>query len=276
MKNFDIQLINDASLRHKWQNLCTILQKAGENGLLVAFSGGTDSTLLLAAAHYAGVMPLMGVSLVTPLQTPGDRENILSLQESLDLPIIFLESDPLTLPEVRMNRKDRCYHCKKQLFSQILETAKKEGIPAVAEGSHAGDRKEYRPGAEAIRELGILSPLADAELDKPEIRALARLMDLPNADLPASPCLATRFPYDTELTEEALTRAAQGEQLLHELGFSECRLRVHGDLARIEIPVSMLQQLTAYRDNLIPALKALGFRYITCDMEGYKSGRFDQ
>jgi len=124
MKNFDIQLINDASLRHKWQNLCAILQKAGENGLLVAFSGGTDSTLLLAAAHYAGVSPLMGVSLVTPLQTPGDRENILSLQESLDLPIIFLESDPLTLPEVRMNRKDRCYHCKKQLFSQILETAK--------------------------------------------------------------------------------------------------------------------------------------------------------
>ena len=263
------------NLTRSWENLLQHLSQNCPAGLAMAFSGGVDSAILAKAALAAGISPLLAVYFALPMSPKGEKENAQAVSEELDLPLTIENLDPLSLPAVQQNLRDRCYHCKRLLFGRLKEIAQENGIFTLAEGSQADDLICFRPGMKAGAELYVLHPLADVGLGKAEIRALAREFGLSVAERPSSPCLATRFPYDTPLSPALLAKADAGEEILHELGFSHCRLRIHQDLCRIQVPENLLGHLTAYRDNLLPALQKLGFRYITCDLEGLTHGSFD-
>jgi len=257
-------------------HLMAILREQGEGGLALACSGGVDSAVLAWAARRAGVQPLLAVYFATPLNTPEDRQSALRVAEELDIPLELLQVDVLQLPAIRMNRPDRCYYCKRELFGRLLQLAERRGIAAVAEGGNADDLHTHRPGSRACQELGILRPLAEAGLTKAEIRALARAAALSVAERPSSPCLASRFPYDTALTRDQLDQVSAGEAFLRSLGFGEFRLRCHGDLCRIELPPERWPDLLALRQQLLPPLQELGWKHITFDLEGFNSGSFDR
>ena len=183
--------------------------------------------------------------------------------------------DELENPKVIANGIDRCYHCKKELFSKALEFAKQNGYAVVLDGTNADDHKSYRPGIRAIRELGVISPLSDQRLTKQEIRALAAQMGLSCATKPATPCLATRIPYNIPLEPQTLQKIEAGEDILHRAGFASCRLRVHGVLARIEVEPEKLEQLIEQREIISREILALGFSFVTLDLQGLRSGCYD-
>ena len=189
---------------------------------------------------------------------------------------IFL--DPSSIPLVRQNPVDRCYHCKMEVMKQIKRRAEELSCSVVVDGSHAGDRTGHRPGRRALHELGVLSPLALAGLEKHEIRELSRLAGLPTWNKPSQSCLATRFPYGTELTHERLSRVEQAEEILWDLGCEQVRVRYDGETARIEINPDafhlILDQTT--RESITLRFRQLGFIHVTLDLAGYRSGSWDE
>ena len=244
----------------------------------VAFSGGVDSTFLLAAAQEALGERMMAVT-ASSLSFPG-RE----LKEARDFCAqrgilqVVTDSEELNIAGFRQNPANRCYLCKRELFEKIGAIAREHGMAAVAEGSNADDEGDYRPGLIAVRELGVKSPLREVGLTKAEIRAMSRELGLPTWDKPAMACLATRIPTGTPLTEESLRRAEKAEERLSDLGFGKLRVRVHGDLARIELDPAELSRLldeqtrqTVHRDLL-----ALGFRWVSLDLGGYRMGSMNR
>ena len=245
--------------------------------LLVAFSGGVDSALVARAAGEAVSGPVLLAFCRTPLVSAAEEEQAKSLAERLALPFCVEEMDVLALPEVAHNRRERCYVCKHALFSRLWQLAKEKGLDMLADGTNADDlRLGSRPGNRAGAELGIARPLADAGIGKEQARALAEQFSLPNHDQPARPCLATRFPYDTPLDRQSLCRVALGEQLLRELGCKEFRLRVHGDICRIEAAGAERQLIMADPARIERALAGLGWPFVTLDLGGLKSGCFDR
>ena len=245
--------------------------------LLVAFSGGVDSTLVARAAAEAVNGPVLLAFCSTELVTSTEEKRARTLAKQLDLPFYVAKLDVLVLPEVANNRRERCYVCKRALFSQLLQLARKRGLAQVADGSNADDwRLGNRPGNRACKELGILQPLAETGLDKGQVRALAAWLGLPNYAQAAQPCLATRFPYDTPLTAQQLSRVAAGEQLLLDIGCKEFRLRVHGEICRIEAAARERELIMAQSDRIEGALAALGWSFVTLDLGGLKSGCFDK
>ena len=244
--------------------------------LLVAFSGGVDSALVARAAAEAVSGPVLLVFCRTPLIAAGEEARARSLAELLNLPFLVAELDVLALPEVAQNQRERCYVCKRALYSHLRQIAVKEGLAQVADGSNSDDlRFGNRPGNRACAELQIAQPLAEAGLDKERVRALARWLGLPNHKQAARPCLATRFPYDTPLCPKQLKRVADGEQLLAGMGCKDFRLRVHGDICRIEATASDQELIMAESARIKKALTALGWRFITLDLGGLQSGCFD-
>lgn len=192
---------------------------------------------------------------------------------------VTLDVPDLTIPEVAMNRRDRCYHCKRAMFLKLLEKAREIGADCVMEGTNADDQKVYRPGIRALRELGIRSPLAEEGLTKADVRRLAREAGLAVSDKPSSPCLATRYPYDVPLTMEKLRRAAEAESLVREYlpGLANLRVRCEGEDgldARIE--TDCVQNLEETFADFLPRLKALGFRRVEIDPHGFQSGSYDK
>lgn len=247
---------------------------AGYERVLVAFSGGVDSSFLLRVAHDVlgnGVVALTARSPTVPHE---DHENAVSLARSLGVEHVIVDTDELTMPEYAANPVNRCYFCKSNLFTLCFAEAERRNISVVADGANTDDLQDYRPGLMAASERKVRHPLVEARLSKSEIRELSRWLGLPTWDKPASPCLSSRFPYGTPITHGALQQVAAAEGFLHELGFRECRVRYHQTLARIEVPTADLSRLLQpdVRGQIVRRLRELGFLYVTVDLQGFRSG----
>lgn len=261
------------SREEKEKKLAALLEKCMP--LAVAFSGGVDSTYLLHEAVKAGKEKVTALIMKTPSVPERELDEAVAFCKSRGISFFVLPADPFSAAGFRENGRDRCYICKHFLFSALLEKAKEEGIPFVADGTNADDRKEFRPGLRALKELDIRSPLAEAGLTKKEIRELSEKEGLPTWNKPSFSCLATRFPYGEELTVEKLRRTEAAENLLAELGFTQRRVRVHGNLARIEVLPAEIPLLLERRDMISSRLEELGFLYTTVDLKGFRSGSMD-
>ena len=230
---------------------------------------------MLHEAVKAGKEKVTALIMKTPSVPERELDEAVTFCKSRGISFFVLPADPFSAAGFRENGRDRCYICKHFLFSALLEKAKEEGIPFVADGTNADDRKEFRPGLRALKELDIRSPLAEAGLTKKEIRELSKKEGLPTWNKPSFSCLATRFPYGEELTVEKLRRTEAAENLLAELGFTQRRVRVHGNLARIEVLPAEIPLLLERRDMISSRLEELGFLYTTVDLKGFRSGSMD-
>ena len=246
----------------------------GLGSLAVGFSGGVDSTLLLTVAHE--VLGDKAIAVTSIVASMPEREKSEASEFCNERGIRQIEArvNPLQLEEFRHNHADRCYHCKRMIFSEIIRIAKENGIEYVAEGSNMDDLGDYRPGLKAIDELKVESPLREAGLTKADIREISRFMGLPTWSKPAYACLATRFVYGDEITEEKLKMLDEAEQFLIENGFIQERVRVHGNLARIEVPAEDIERLASEesRGKVYARFKEIGFMYVSLDLQGYKMG----
>lgn len=249
------------------------LKKLGK--VAVAYSGGIDSSFLLFAANKVlpreNVLAIIANGVMVPRKDYNEaieflKENNFNYRE--------IKYNPLDILEFRENHKDRCYYCKKNLMRSIIDEAKSNGFDNVLDGKNADDLNVYRPGNKATEELGIISPLAELNIDKSTIREEARKFGIKFWDKPSNSCLATRFPYNTVLTEENLSKVDKSEGLIKSLGIQRVRVRVHGNIARIEVEKKDFNKILEDRE-LAKNIKEIGFDYVTLDLRGIKSGSFD-
>lgn len=259
----------------KLENLKAYLRSLGS--VAVAYSSGVDSTFLLKVAY--DVLGEKVIAITASSRSFPKRES----NEAADfckvhgIKQITIESEELNIPEFRHNAVDRCYHCKKELFTKIIRLAKENGIEYVCEGSNMDDNGDYRPGLKAVAELGVKSPLRECDLYKEEIRELSKKMELPTWNKPSFACLASRFVYGEEINEKKLEMVEKAEQTLLDLGFKQLRVRIHGEnLARIEVLPEELERLLSLRDTVVKALRQAGFAYITMDLQGYRTGAMNE
>ena len=266
----------DPALAGKAASLAERLRAAGR--VLVAFSGGVDSSYLAWAAHTALGDGALAVTAVSPSYPAAHRRMAEQVVREFALRHRFVETREMDSADYRANAPDRCYHCKSELFRVLGALRDQLGFDAVAYGVNTDDTGDFRPGHRAAAERGVLSPFLDVGLSKAEIRALSRAAGLPTADLPASACLSSRLPYGTEVTPERLAQVEEGEERLRGLGFRQLRVRHHGELARVEIdPAELGRALEpAMARAIVAAIKPLGFRYVSLDLEGYRTGALNE
>ncbi len=240
----------------------------------VSYSGGVDSTLLLYAASTIPGLKVIAYTVRNVLITDEEIAEAVSISRSFGIKQRIIDLDILSCDEIASNPADRCYHCKKTILNEIIQYAARDGITAVLEGSHTGDINDYRPGMKAIAELGVLSPLQTAGLDKKMIYELSSSLGLPTSGKESYPCLATRVPYGTPITMELIKKAALAEKIIASFGFRNIRARIHGDVLRIEIDPKMIPVIAAdpVREQLYGELRRAGFIYITLDLQGYRTG----
>jgi uncharacterized protein len=263
-------------LQRKDALLRDVLRGAGR--LLVAFSGGVDSSYLAWAAHRSLGDAALAVTADSPSYPRSHRSMAERVVAEFGIPHRFVNTGEMARPDYRANRPDRCYHCKTELFEVLGALRGELGFAAVAYGVNTDDTGDHRPGHRAAREKEVLSPFLDADLSKREIRALSRAAGLPTAELPASACLSSRLPYGTEVTPERLRQVDEGEERLRELGFRQVRVRHHGPLARVEVAPEELPRALdpAMASRIAAALKPLGFRWVSLDLEGYRTGSLNE
>lgn len=259
-------------LKEKLERLKTYI--GGLGSLAVGFSGGVDSSFLLAVAHEVlgdKAIAVTGVDASVPKRELTEAETFC---RERGIRQVFCSWDPMQEEGYRNNSPDRCYFCKKGIFTQIRKAADEYGIEYLAEGSNMDDLSDYRPGLRAVEELSVKSPLREAGLYKSDIRAISKAMGLPTWSKPAYACLASRFVYGEPITEEKLHMIDQAEQFLIEHGFYEERVRIHGNIARIEVPAKDIPRLAEdkIREAVYKRFKEIGFLFVTLDMHGYKTG----
>lgn len=246
--------------------------------VLVAFSGGVDSSFLLHLAHEVLGDRAKAITFVSPFLSRQELDRAARFCEERGIKHILLEINPLAIDEIRVNQPDRCYHCKKRVFSQGLAEAQKMSIPHLVEGTQLSDASDHRPGHRALVELDIRSPLSEAGLSKDQVRMLSKKLGLSSWNLPPMACLASRIPYGTPLDLESLARVESAEKFLFDEGFDLVRVRDHHGTARIELSAEEIARLSdkGLRDRLVARFRSLGYLAVTLDLEGYRTGRLGE
>lgn len=263
-------------LKAKRKHLVSLLKQL--DSLMVAFSGGVDSTFLLAISHEVLQNNLLAVTAVSPLHPEWEKKEAIEFAKSLGVEHVIIPSREMSRPDFRDNPRDRCYICKKLLFEDLWSVAKDKGIEHIAHGATVDDLDDFRPGFAAANEWGIKAPLIDAELTKDDIRILSREMHLKTWNKPSMACFATRIPYGEPITQKNLQMVARAEKIILDLGFTSCRVRLHDKTARIEINAEEMERMldAAIRLLIINEFNKIGFSYVSLDLEGYRQGSMNR
>ncbi|WP_129599013.1 ATP-dependent sacrificial sulfur transferase LarE [Anaerophilus nitritogenes] len=263
-------------IQKKYQNLKKIILDFKK--VAVAFSGGVDSTFLIKVCQDLLGDNALAITICAPIHSSREIEEAKAFMQSMGVSHKIIPLNILDLDAFVKNPKDRCYFCKKEIFSHIKEIAHQYNIPYILDGSNLDDLSDYRPGLKALNELDILSPLKEAHLTKKEIRILSKSLNLPTWNKPAFACLASRFPYGEPILEKDLKKVEKGENYLMDLGFRQFRVRFHNNLARIEVAPTQINKFfdLSLMNEISRYFKAIGFSYVTLDLEGYRMGSLNE
>jgi len=278
MSDTDLQAAERAlspELAAKYAALQRILREMGQ--VVIGYSGGVDSTLVLKVAHDVLGENAVAVTGDSEAFPQGEVAAALQVAEAMGVTVTRVTTHELANPHFAVNTPNRCYHCKTELFSELRQVAEERDIPWIADGSHADDGRpgDHRPGMRAAAERGVRSPLREAGMTKADVRALALYLDIPNWDKPSFACLSSRFPYGTHITAELLAQLDACEKYLRELGFRQFRVRHHDTIARIEVEPQDIPRVVELREAIFARFKELGYTYVTLDLEGYRSGKMN-
>ncbi|GIV11202.1 MAG: 7-cyano-7-deazaguanine synthase [Fimbriimonadales bacterium] len=260
-------------LQAKYDRLQAIFREMG--AVVIGLSGGVDSTLLTKVAYDVlgeRCVAVIGESEAFPA---GEIEEALRLAKQIGVRVQVVPTHELHNPLFQVNRPDRCYHCKTELFRVLRQVADHEGIPYIVDGSHMDDTGDYRPGMRAAQEYGVRSPLLEAEFTKADIRALAKHLGLPIWDKPSFACLSSRFPYGTVISRELLQKVDKAERFMRELGCRQVRVRHHDTILRIEVMPADFERVLQHAQLIVAHMQSLGYLYVTLDLEGYRSGKMN-
>ncbi|HTY08333.1 MAG TPA: ATP-dependent sacrificial sulfur transferase LarE [Candidatus Edwardsbacteria bacterium] len=261
------------TLKDKERKVLSLLK--GYGSAVIAYSGGTDSTLLALLAKRALGNDHLAVTASSQTYTTEELAQAKAIARKFGFNHMIVTTDELDDPQFTANPVDRCYHCKNHLLKTVHAVALQKGFKAVLDGTNADDGSDFRPGRRAAQEWGVKSPLAEAGLTKAEVRKISRRLGLPNWDKPANACLASRLPYGTPISADVLSRIEQAERALRAMGFKQCRVRHHGDIARIELLAADIPKAINKRAQIIKQIKSAGYKFVTLDLAGYQMGCFN-
>lgn len=262
------------SIEVKLRQLQQIFAEMGS--AVVAYSGGVDSSLLLKVAYDVLGDKVVAVTALSEVSGSGELEDAKEFARVIGARHIVIETEELKDEAFAQNPANRCYYCKKELFTKLVAIAQQEKLEHIVYGANTDDLGDHRPGMQAAKDMQVRAPLLEAGLAKPDVRALAKMLGLPNWDRPALACLSSRFPYGTRITKENLSMVDQAEVFLRTLGFGHLRVRHHKDTARIELPTQDFTRAIGSHEQIVNRLKELGYKYVTLDLQGYRTGSMNE